>query len=274
MIYLLITTLFSQAPIDFADYLYASGDFRRAALEYERIGFLVTDDSALASYALLKAAESLLKEEEYGRAAGIYSNGITRFPEKKLNFTYGLVRTRFSEAKYRTVDTLAGKLEGTELQWHGTVYRSFALALEGDTAGAARYFSQLSETLAGDAALGLIRTPLKRRSPLFSATLSTVLPGAGQAYCGRWGDAWQSFSITALMAGAGIYYLAFSKDTTTGNTVKGVVFTSLGGLFWLGNIYGAVNAALDYDEYEERKREKQLQNLIDQFDLDVEIRRP
>jgi len=274
MIYLLITTLFTQSPVDFADHLYATGDFRRAALEYERIGFLNEGEDALASYALLKAAGSLLKVGEYERAANIYSTGLTRFQDEEHHFTYGLVRTSFLEGKYGQVDTLAAKLEGTELDWQGTVYRSFGLSLNGDTSEAIKYFNRLSETLPGNAALRLIRTPQKHRSPFFSATLSTVLPGAGQAYCGRWGDAWQSFSVTALMAGSGIFYLAFSKDTTTANTVKGVVFTSLGGLFWLSNIYGAVNAALDYNDYEKHRRAEQLHNLMGQFDLDVEINRP
>ncbi|MBD3286331.1 hypothetical protein GF359_07270 [candidate division WOR-3 bacterium] len=274
MIYLLITTLFSQTPIDFADHLYATGDFQRAALEYERIGFMLETDTPLASYALLRAGESLLRQGERERASQIYSAGLGKFKDDEHRYTYGLIRSSFPEGKYIQVDTLAANLEGTELNRQGTVYRSFALAFAGDTAGAVQHFASLQETLPGNAALRLIRTPPRHRSPFFIATLSTVLPGAGQAYCGRWGDAWQSFSVTALMTGAGVYYLAFSQDSTSANTVKGIVFTSLGGLFWLGNIYGAVNAALDYNEYEERKRTEQLYNLMKQFDLDVEIKRP
>lgn len=271
MIPLIVSLLFAQTPIDFADYLYATGDYRRAALEYERIGFLDGQDSVLASYSLLRAGQALLSADEPYRAARIYSRGISNLPHDRPCFTYGLLRAEFAQDHFSAVDTLAPLLEETNLEWDAAIYQSFSLAFLGDTVRAAHRLSTLDKSELRDDAITLIGTPLKHRSPFFSATLSTVLPGAGQAYCGRGGDAWQSFSITGLMAGSAVYYFFFSPDTSTGNTVKGVVTASLAGLFWLSNIYGAVNAALDYNDYAERKREEQLRNLLDRFDLENEI---
>lgn len=264
----------AQTPVDFADHLYATGDWSRAALEYERIAFLFLKDSALASYALLKSGEALLKTNEPKRAANLYSFGMDNLPWDRTRFTYGLLRAEFAQDHFDQVNRLATSLEGTDFEHPSTVYRSFSLVFLGDTASATRYFSLLDGDGLVDSTLATINSPFKHRSPLFSASLSTILPGAGQAYCGRWGDAWQSFSVTALLGGAGVYYLFFSPDTSTGNTVKGIVTASIGGLFWLGNIYGAANAALDYNEYQERKREEQLRNLLNQFDLEPEIKRP
>jgi TM2 domain-containing membrane protein YozV len=266
--------LFTQAPIDFADYLYDSGDYARAALEYERIGMTYLPDSLLSAYSLLKAGQALLQDGQPERAARVYRFGLSNLNDEKGKFRYGLLRACFDQDDFTKVDSIAETLAGTDFDWYSSVYRSFSLAFMGDTAQAARVLKRLTPNGPRDSAVALISIPVKHRSLLTSAALSTVIPGAGQAYCSRWGDAWQSFSITALMAGAGIYYLAFSSDTTTGNTVKGVVFCSLGGLFWLGNIYGAVNAALDYNEYQERKKAEQLRNLLAEFDLEPEIKRP
>ncbi len=274
MTVLLSFLLFAQAPIDFADHLYSTGDFTRAALEYERIAFLSLADTSLASYALLKSGEALLKINSARRAASLYEFGMHTLPHDRARFGYGLLRAEFSQHHFSRVIDLACLLEGTDLEYNSTVYRSFALAFSGDGASAARHFSLLDASGLRDSSVAVINTPLKHRSLLFSAGLSTVFPGAGQAYCGRWGDAWQSFSITALLGGAGVYYLFFSPDTSTSNTVKGTVTASLGGIFWLGNVYGAANAALDYNNYQERKREEQLRNLLNQFDLEPEIKRP
>ncbi len=274
MINLLAVLLFAQAPIDFADYLYSAGDYRRAALEYERIAFLELTDSAWASYALLRAGEALLKANEPERAASLYSFGIDNLSDDRERFTYGLLRAQYQMEDFNIVDSLATVLAGTSFEWHSTVYRSFALVFSGDTASATRYLSVLDRNDLVDSTIALINAPFKHRSLLLSAGFSTVLPGLGQAYCGRWGDAWQSFSMAVVFGGAAAYYFFFSNDTTTANTIKGTVTASLGGLFWLGNIYGAANAALDYNDYAKRKRQEQLRNLLNRFDLEPELKRP
>jgi TM2 domain-containing membrane protein YozV len=270
----IVVLLFTQAPIDFADHLYDSGDYARAALEYERIGMTYLPDSLLSAYSLLKAGQALLQNGQPERAVRVYRFGESNLAFQSDQFRYGLLRACFDRDDFTKVDSIAETLAETDFNWHSSVYRSFSLAFMGDTAQAIGRLRRLAPNGPRDSAVALIAAPIKHRSLFTSAALSTILPGAGQAYCGRWGDAWQSFSITALMAGAGIYYLAFSADTSTGNTIKGVVFCSLGGLFWLGNIYGAVNAALDYNEYQERKKAEQLRNLLEEFDLAPEIKRP
>lgn len=264
--------LFAQAPIDFADYLYNQGDYRRAALEYERIGFALADTST-SSYALLKAGSALLKAGDAGRAEKVFEFGARNLPSIP-EFHYGLLRAEFALADYDAVGQLAQRLDATRYETQGAIYHSFVLALQGRPDSAARKLSTLPGHPLIDETVSLLNTPLKHRSPWLSAGFSTLLPGAGQVYCGRWGDAWQSFSITAVFAGAALYYFVFSPDTTAGNTVKGVVTASLGGLFWLGNVYGAANAALDYNDFEVRKRETQLGNLLDRFELEPEIKRP
>ncbi len=88
---------------------------------------------------------------------------------------------------------------------------------------------------------------LPRKNKFVSGMLSAVIPGAGKFYCGRNADAFHSLvtvSITCWQA-----YEGFDDDGI--HSVKGWIFGVLGGLFYLGNIYGSVVAADIYNEEQE-----------------------
>jgi hypothetical protein len=84
---------------------------------------------------------------------------------------------------------------------------------------------------------------LSHRSPWLAALLSAVLPGAGRAYIGRWGDG--SFSLVITGAPAGFAAYEFSRSGVT--SVGGWVLASVGGLFYLGDIYGSAIGAVLYN---------------------------
>ena len=76
--------------------------------------------------------------------------------------------------------------------------------------------------------------PLK--NPTLAGTLS-ILPGAGQLYCGRYEDA-----LTAFLLNGGLIWAAaesFDRDMVALGSVISVVAFG----FYAGNIYGAVNSA-------------------------------
>ncbi len=271
---IILFLLFGQAPIDFADHLYMTGDYKRAALEYERIGFANPGDTVWTPYAVLKAGESLMKSGDYDRAANVFEFGIKNVSTRWEYFQYGYMRAEFAGGGYPAVKIISPRLKASELAYESAVYLSFAHIFSGDEDSALALLSSMPASPLIDQTLSILGTQPKRRSPWLSAGFSTILPGAGQAYCGRWADAWQSFSITAIFGAAAAYYGFFSRDTSIGNTVKIVITASLGGLFWLGNIYGAANAALDYNDFEVRKRAEQFENVLSKFDLEPEIKRP
>lgn len=82
---------------------------------------------------------------------------------------------------------------------------------------------------------------LKKKSPLLSAGLSAVLPGAGQTYCGRYGEALLSFAAVAL-SGAGTWYAMDRGEKSLGMTLG--FFTVL---LYSGNLYGAYNSAHSFN---------------------------
>ena len=85
------------------------------------------------------------------------------------------------------------------------------------------------------------------RSPWLAALLSVVLPGAGRAYIGRWGDG--VFSLVLVGAPAGFAAYEFSRSGVS--SVGGWILASVGGLFYLGDIYGSAIGAQIYNRQQE-----------------------
>lgn len=84
---------------------------------------------------------------------------------------------------------------------------------------------------------------LPNRNPFLAGLLSTMLPGAGRLYTGRTGDAIASLIIVGLTGWQA--YDGFNRDGIT--SVKGWTFGTIGGAFYLGNIYGSVISARVYN---------------------------
>ncbi len=74
-------------------------------------------------------------------------------------------------------------------------------------------------------------------SPVAAAALSSIIPGSGQAYSGRYADALISMAGVVAAAAGGVY---FSRKGERGIGITLFVFA---GLFHAGNIYGAYNSA-------------------------------
>ena len=84
---------------------------------------------------------------------------------------------------------------------------------------------------------------LPNRNSFVAGLLSTMLPGAGRLYTGRTGDAIASLIVVGLTAWQA--YDGFNRDGIT--SVKGWTFGTIGGAFYLGNIYGSVISARVYN---------------------------
>ncbi len=84
---------------------------------------------------------------------------------------------------------------------------------------------------------------LSHRSPWLAGFLSAILPGAGRAYIGHWGDGVFSLVLTGAPAGFAAY--EFSRYGVS--SVGGWVLASIGGLFYLGDIYGSAIGAVLYN---------------------------
>ena len=82
---------------------------------------------------------------------------------------------------------------------------------------------------------------LPYRSPWLGGILSALVPGAGQGYAGRWGDAVLSLVVNAVFIG-GTW-----QAWDTGNSVTTGVMGVFGAGFYLGNVFGGFNAAYTFN---------------------------
>ena len=81
---------------------------------------------------------------------------------------------------------------------------------------------------------------LSNKSPIFAASLSTILPVTGRMYAGRFLDGLMGLWMV-LLPGTAAY-----GSLQQGQSMKGNFFTGITLIFWLGEIYGAYRTAKYY----------------------------
>jgi putative component of membrane protein insertase Oxa1/YidC/SpoIIIJ protein YidD len=249
------------ADLDFAAHLYNTGDYRRAADEYERVRFAVPDTST-RQFAALMAGEALLK-------AGLPSRARVSFLRAELHpdlAGYGEARAWFAEQDYERSRAVLSGIPSRELGRE-------VLALEGWSLFRERRFPEAAATFArlpGDTVLGTLSvldgSDLSRRSRTLGTILSAVLPGSGQVYSGRVADG--IYSLLAV-AGSGFLTWWFADDPARRDQtrIKVSVFGALTALFYAGNVYGANIAARDYNRLEERRYLSRAEEVLARADL-------
>lgn len=108
---------------------------------------------------------------------------------------------------------------------------------------------------------------LPRTSVPLAVALSVLIPGAGQMYAGRYISGVVSFlGVAALAGGAVLFYRGGRRDLS-------YTFIFFSSLFYLGNIYGAFNAAHAANEDREREfRESFGRRCVPAYDPEAEAR--
>ena len=247
--------------LDFAAHLFAAGDFRRAADEYERVRFSVPDTS-VRQFVALMAGESWLR-------AGLPSRARASFQRAARNphlASYGEARAWFAEGNYDRTRATLYRIPARELSRN-------VVALEGWSLFRERRFPEAAATFArlpGDTLLGVLSafdgSDISRRSRALGTVLSAVLPGTGQVYSGRVADG--VYSLLAV-AGSGFLTWWFADDPASRDRtrIKVSIFGALTALFYAGNVYGANIAARDYNRLQERRYVAQAEQVLNRADL-------
>lgn len=238
----------AEQLLEFADQLMQEGEYFRAITEYRRFLFHFPQDSrramahfriGLAYYrgerykaalqtfrevtqrypgtsyarqAWLWQGESLLRQTQYQEAAALYAEIIQDFPDDSVSHL----------ARYQR-----GWAFLYQRQWRQASAQFQGLPRSSTLYGASQ---QLAEEV-------LDAETIPQRSPLLAGLLSGVLPGSGQLYTGRAGDALLAFFLNGLFI-AGIVE-AIHQDE---KAVAGVLSFFEAG-WYVGNVYGAVNGA-------------------------------
>ena len=240
--------------LKFADHLFNSGDYLRAAGEYQRYLFLaprsVRSDSIY--YRIVKA---VFLGEDYDRCDHLLAAFPNRYPHAPVGADIPLFRAivKFKQRDYSGSLSLSRSPGISDTKLKRVVVATNYLYL-GDFESAKEWSCQSSahgllniddpSQKSADAILDLCDRAtaagsLPFKSKLLAGALSTLVPGVGKIYCRRLSDGLYSLLIVGLMAWQA--YDGFDEDGA--ESTKGWICGILGSGFYLGNIYGSVIAA-------------------------------
>lgn len=238
-----------QASLRFARYLYQSGNYEQAALEYERLMFVdTTGNQPLMALMTLRSyrKEGLLPA---GEKVAIYwmNHGGKLLPSFIIEYALLLTaQGRYSESMATLTDLSSQETDSLRFikALNMTYLGNYILArdlltqspIPGDCVTALQ--SAISKGLA-----------MKEKKPGLAAALGLV-PGLGKVYTGNYVDAGASLLFTGIMTWQA--YVGFSHRGT--RSVYGWITGSLAAGFYLGSVYGSHHAALAHNR-------KQLESI-------------
>jgi TolA-binding protein len=251
----------------FAEQLMREGEYFRAITEYRRFLFYYPDDprramvhfsiglafyrgesyvealqtfqevtkrypnTAYGKQAWLWQGESLIRRGQYTTAEQLYTEITERFPHDKIG----------QQARYQRAWTLLYRR-----QWRDAATQFQQVPPDSDLYQSAQLLTQ--EALVGE------RLPTK--SPVLAGLFSGILPGSGQLYNGRLGDALLAFFLNTL-------FIIGAVEAVHSNApaVAGILSFFEAG-WYAGNVYGAINGA---NKYNRHTTEMFLRNLDNRF---------
>lgn len=243
--------VFSAAGMDFADQLFDEGEYYRAITEYKRHMFNHPQNREDTSLCLYKIGESFSKGEKWFDAAASFKKLAADYPESSLthkaDYLAGVSYYR-SGARSMAIphfNKIADKAPTADYAAESRYFIALAFAedmewkkSEKEFAGIAAEYSDnplaVKSAKLSVMASGAENLPFK--SPALSGVFSALLPGAGQLYSERYRDALSSFLYNGILG-----YLFYDANKDGRNSAY--VFGTLTGVFYLSNIYGAVNSA-------------------------------
>jgi len=245
----------------FAEHLYASGDYVRAASEFQRYLFSSSEPAPDADEITYRIALCFRLAKEYPRAIAVFEQAIRDYPQSRwcdachlqLAYTYHLMG-RFTDSQAYLTDNLprvSGPVERLKLsQLGGLNFLSQRHWTE-----AIRYFDSLdAETRAHPMTVSLAEMArqglnLPRKSRILAGLMSAVIPGSGKVYAGRKWDALASLLTIAVTA-----WQAYDGFHDQGlKSTKGWIYGLFGTFLYLGNIYGSVVAVKIFNQQQEKR---------------------
>ena len=237
----------------FADYLYAQGDYLRAAGEYQR--YLFSQLTAFENDVLRRIAESYRLGGQPDRAVQfLQTQPDSNLVRYELGATYFLIG-RYDES-VRFLKESQDLFQGEDYRWKSQLLIGMNKLMQKRWESAIQHFDQFDLSGAPEAVGHRVSVykrhaedgrDLPSKSPLLAGFLSTALPGSGRFYVGRSNDALLTvFLLGVLGWGA---YDGFSENGVSSR--KGWTLGTIGGIFYLGNIYGSVVAAQRHNQQTE-----------------------
>ena len=244
----------SQRLFNFANSLFEEGDYKNAINEYNRYLFFYPDGS-FAVEAQYRISACYLNMKEFSKAIKTYRKVLKLdIPDRLRQRTRSKIAecylfkkdyaraidefdqflTDFSQSEFATRMQFMLGATYTEIEKWGLAEKAWREIYSGTQ----RSESQLLRDETRDLTRLLRRVDkLPRRSPVLTGTMSALLPGLGQTYCGRFSDGFYTLMVVGSLFAGTAYYA--NEERYTVAVPLGIV--SL--IFYARNIYGGVRAA-------------------------------
>lgn len=242
-----ISTYFTPENVySFAEWLYAEGDYSRARGEFNRYLYIAGPSSKRGDTVIYRIGRCWHKEGNFLKAVEQFKKikDGPLFYESIYQIALSYYLGGYYQKSNQWIASNPIQNEGIRERINLIAIANYAKTGNWKTAYnlvSAPETTSLSLQLMDVIVEGL---RLPEKSPAIAGLLSSVVPGAGKIYSGRSIDGIQSFitvGATALQA-----YLGFRKDGI--RSIRGWISSSVGVVFYLGNIYGSVIAARIHNE--------------------------
>ena len=257
--------------LSFADSLFNEEDYKNAIHEYKRYLFLYPD-SPIAAEVQFRIANGYRNIGDLNAAASAYQsiNNYQTIPKVQLK----IAECYLFQEKYSTTVKL--------LKQFANKYPDHKLAPRAEFLIAASYmelrrwnlssqtFQRVLEeypqstfaSVSGNLSRSIMQVDnIPSRSPFLSGLMSTVVPGSGQIYSGRFSDGLYALTVIATTTAGTIYYT--SQERYKIAIPLGVVSA----IFYAGNIYGGIQAARIFNDQQETQFLNELRSQIRQAEI-------
>jgi putative component of membrane protein insertase Oxa1/YidC/SpoIIIJ protein YidD len=251
--------------LEYAEHLLRTGHSQAAAEEFLRVRF-TTSDPDLRRYSGLLAAESYLAAGDCPAARHAFADATDSLTRDLARF--GVARAFFAEGSYDSTLAALDCVTNGSLAPPAVALSVRALFRQHRFAAAAEAGASLADCRAVAEMNG---SDLPRRSRLVGSLLSAVVPGTGQFYAGRVGDALYSF-LAVLGPGAVTWWYASDAARRDPTHLKTVLFGTAAGVFYSAGIYGANLAARDYNALAARRYAERADELLGRIRLTPDYR--
>jgi len=237
----------------FAEYLFNEGQYERAAGEYQRLLFASDSLPERADSIFFKTALCYRFIDKYKKSIGYFHRIVDENAKSNLvDEAYFEISLNYSfiDSFERSNEILESHFLNDSVNNANTEVKQLIILnhIQQKEWDKAEDFLRDADTLPGRLSTFIeIGQNLPRKNPFLSGMFSAVIPGAGKFYCNRPADGFHSLVTVGITGWQS--YEGFKADGI--HSVKGWIFGVVGGLFYLGNIYGSVVAADIYNEEQE-----------------------
>ena len=247
----------------FAASLMREQEYERAVTEYKRFASYFPDDpripacglAAAAAYA--RAGHTAKAVAAYNRLVEVYAGSATA-----EEAAYGAAAASFAGRDYaaaaQALERFPAPAHDPELAGRARLLQAWSLLRLWRTAEARRVLEAVPDDNPHAAAARTLARQIRnaaavpRKSPRTAGLLSALLPGAGQAYTGRYREALTSFLLNGAFTWASVGLFRH------GDEVAGALLGFFETGWYTGGIFGAVN---DAHKFNRRARGVFLQGL-------------